>query len=58
MAMGLTMFVATGAVVYSHVSQVEERKIMRAGVERDKERMRLKRLEKKRLKEEQEKQDQ
>lgn len=54
-AMGMTLLAATGAVVYSHVSQTEERKVMRAGVERDKERLRLKRLEKKRLQEEQEK---
>ena len=55
-ALGLTLFAATSAVVYSHVSQTEERKVMRAGVERDKERLRLKRLEKKRLLEEQENQ--
>lgn len=53
-AMGVTMFAATSAVVYSHVSQTEERKVMRAGVERDKHRLRQKRLEKQRLKEEQE----
>jgi hypothetical protein len=42
-AIGLTTMVAVGAVLYSHTSQVSDRKIMRAGVERDKERMRLKR---------------
>lgn len=41
-AMGLTTLVAFGAVIYSHDSQVQERKVMRAGVERDKERLRLK----------------
>lgn len=50
-AFGVTIFAASGAIVYSHVSQKEERKIMRAGVERDKERMRQKRLER-RLREE------
>ena len=42
---GLTSLAAIGAIVYSHVSQVEDRKVMRAGVERDKERLRAKRLE-------------
>jgi hypothetical protein len=44
-AMGLASLAAVGAIVYNHVSQVEERKVMRAGVERDKERLRQKRLE-------------
>lgn len=44
-AIGLTTLVAVGAVIYSHDSQVRDRQIMRAGVERDKERMRLKRQE-------------
>lgn len=39
-AIGSTTAAAVGAIVYSHVSQVEERKVMRAGVERDKERLR------------------
>ena len=47
-AVGLTTAVAIGAVVYSHYSQVRDRKVMRAGVERDKERLRLKRQEQKR----------
>ena len=42
-AIGLTTIVAVGAVMYSHTSQVRDRQIMKAGVERDKERMRLKR---------------
>lgn len=46
-AMGLTTLVAVGSIVYSHVSQVEDRKVMRAGVERDKERLRMKRMERK-----------
>ena len=44
---GVTTLVSAGAVFYSHYSQVEEKKIMRAGVERDKERMRMKRRMKK-----------
>ena len=40
-AIGLTTLGAVGAIVYSHVSQEEERKVMRAGVERDKERLRM-----------------
>lgn len=46
-AIGLTSLAAVGAIIYSHVSQVEERKVMRAGVERDKERLRQKRQERK-----------
>lgn len=42
-AFGVTIVAAVGAIAYSHVSQVEERKVMRAGVERDKERLRQKR---------------
>ncbi len=44
LVLGLTTLMSVGAVVYSHYSQVEEKAIMRAGVERDKERMRMKRL--------------
>ena len=44
-AMGIASLAAVGAVAYNHISQVEERKVMRAGVERDKERLRQKRLE-------------
>lgn len=39
---GLTSLVTVSAIVYSHYSQVTEKQTMRAGVERDKERMRLK----------------
>lgn len=42
-AMAITSLAAIGAIVYSHTSQVEERKGMREGVERDKERLRQKR---------------
>ena len=41
---GFTTIAAIGAIIYSHQSQVNERKVMRAGVERDKERIRQKRL--------------
>jgi hypothetical protein len=51
-AIGLTTAVAVGAVAYSHYSQVSERQVMRAGVERDKERLRRKRKEKQRMKKE------
>jgi hypothetical protein len=50
-AFGLTILAAAGAIAYSHVSQTEERKIMRSGVERDKARMRQKKLERKRREE-------
>jgi hypothetical protein len=43
MVLGLTTVAAVGAIIYSHDSQVRERQVMRAGVERDKERLRLKR---------------
>jgi len=41
---GLTCIITAGAVVYSHYSQVRDKEIMRAGVQRDKERMRMKKL--------------
>jgi hypothetical protein len=46
-AIGVATATAIGAVVYSHTSQVRDREVMRAGVARDKERMRGKREEKK-----------
>jgi len=42
-AVGLTTACAIGAITYSHYSQVRDKAEMRAGVERDKERLRLKR---------------
>ena len=42
-AIGTATAIMIGAVAYSHYQQVEERRIMRAGVERDKERLRHKR---------------
>ncbi len=53
-AMGIATITAIGAIAYNHVSQVEERKVMRAGVERDKERLRQKRWERKQQQLEQE----
>ena len=43
MAIGFATLTAVAAVVYSHTSQVSDRQVMRAGVERDKERLREKR---------------
>jgi hypothetical protein len=47
LAIGATTAAAIGAVIYSHYSQVRDRQVMRAGVERDKERLRIKRQERK-----------
>jgi hypothetical protein len=46
-AIGITSAIAIGAVAYSHYSQVADRNVMKAGVERDKERIRQKRLDRK-----------
>lgn len=40
---GLTSLVAMGAIYWSHYSQIQDKAVMREGVERDKERMRQKR---------------
>lgn len=45
--MGITSLVAIGAIFYSHDSQVRDRDSMKAGVERDKERIRQKRRQRK-----------
>ena len=47
--MGTTFLAAIAAVFYSHDSQVRDRESMKAGVQRDKERLRQKRKEKKYL---------
>ncbi|KAL7556038.1 hypothetical protein ACA910_011848 [Epithemia clementina (nom. ined.)] len=39
--MGLVLMLSVSAVGYSHYAQVRDRKVMRAGVERDKERLRF-----------------
>lgn len=41
--LGVTCTVTVGAIIYSHYSQVRDRQVMREGVERDKERLRIKR---------------
>ena len=43
MALGLTTSMTLFAMYYSHYQQVSDKAIMRAGVERDKERIRRKR---------------
>jgi hypothetical protein len=56
--MGLTTVIAIGAVIYSHDSQVRDREVMKAGVERDRERLREKRRQQKLLQKPQEPQEQ
>ena len=41
--LGLTTSITAYAIFYSHFQQVRDKKVMREGVERDKERIRLKR---------------
>lgn len=41
--LGLTSSITLYAIFYSHFQQVRDKAVMRAGVERDKERMRLRR---------------
>ena len=43
--LGVTTSITLYAIFYSHFQQVRDKAAMRAGVERDKERMRLKRQE-------------
>ena len=42
-AISLTTVSAIGAVVYSHYAQVRDKNVMKAGVERDRQRLRQKR---------------
>lgn len=53
LTLGVTSAVTLGAIIYSHYSQIQEKATMRAGVERDKERIRIKRAMKKREQQEQ-----
>jgi hypothetical protein len=46
--MALVVSVSIGAVVYSHYAQVRDKAVMKAGVERDKERLRMGRAQKRR----------
>jgi hypothetical protein len=39
----VTTMLALGAIYWSHYSQIQDKAVMRQGVERDKERMRLRR---------------
>ena len=48
LVVGFTSLITLGAVFYSHYSQVQDKATMRAGVQRDKERMKMKRLMRKR----------
>jgi hypothetical protein len=41
--------VTIGAIIYSHYSQVLDKKMMKEGVERDKERLRAKKIMKKQI---------
>ena len=43
--LGVTTSVTLYAIFYSHFQQVQDKAVMRAGVERDKERIRLKKEE-------------
>jgi hypothetical protein len=43
--LGLTTSITAYAIFYSHFQQVRDKKVMREGVARDKERIRLKRKE-------------
>jgi len=56
--MGVTSLIAIGAIAYSHDSQIRDKELMRAGVERDKERLKQKRKEEKRLRKLQQQQQQ
>ena len=46
-AIGVATFATISAIGYSHYAQVRDRAVMRAGVERDKERLRANRQRKK-----------
>ena len=45
-ALGIAALSTVGAIYYSHGSQTWDREVMKAGIARDRERMRLKRQEK------------
>ncbi len=42
-ALGASSVITIGAIIYSHYSQVRDKRVMKEGVERDKERIRYKR---------------
>jgi hypothetical protein len=41
-ALGATSAITIATIIYSHYSQVRDKKVMREGVERDKERIKMK----------------
>ena len=45
--LGVTTSITLYAIFYSHYQQVSDKAVMRAGVERDKERIRMKKRERK-----------
>ncbi len=47
-AVGIASTITIGAIVYSHYSQVRDKEAMKEGVRRDKERIRMKKLMRKR----------
>ena len=47
-ALGITSSITLSAIVYSHYSQVRDKQVMKEGVERDKERIRIKKMNKRR----------
>lgn len=47
LTMGVVVGASVGAVVYSHYAQVRDKTVMKEGVERDKERIRMKRKQRK-----------
>ena len=55
-AMGAAVSMTIGAVIYSHYAQVRDKAVMKAGVERDRERLKILK-EKRRLERQQEKSD-
>ena len=50
--LGVTTSVTLYAIFYSHFQQVRDKAVMRAGVERDKERIRLKKKEREAIRDE------
>ena len=52
--LGLTTSITAYAIFYSHFQQVRDKKVMREGVARDKERIRLKRKEQQLMQQQQE----
>ena len=49
----VVLLISSSAIVYTHYSQVRDKRIMRAGVERDKERLKITREQQQQQKEQQ-----